>query len=217
MDVLGSLAKNKFTQLRDEIPGVIRHIDYKDGKKLFQTGLVGAIGFTVYQLVMDAYKTNACPSTRFKDNVDCLYLNPVLGAQFMKLQEYRKLNKFLFRSAITVADRLCILHDALISGHSPPKPNDKEVAFILLSVTSNHLTRFQWEVKEHMTTDHVYTVHLIVNEIFKELEKLNDNILAMCSKYDPHLLVNRAKQDVEKVLRSTRVKRRKRKPKHSTQ
>ncbi len=200
MDILAKLATNVGTTKTKSKPGVTLYAN--DIKQFLGYGLLGFLGFAGYQMVQTISKRqiNACAD--FIDPVESMNCDATIRDALLTLQNYRKLNPWLFRSAVQNIDQLLFLENALLSGDIKPVKNDKVAAFSAFRVGLNRLGQFQQLIKERMGTEHAMAAHLYVRKIYENMQIHIVNILHMCSDFKPENLIARAPLEIGKILKA---------------
>jgi len=181
-------------------PGVTLYAS--DVKQLVGYGLLGFLGFAGYHMVQTIAKRqiNACAD--FIDPVESMNADPTIRDALLTLQNYRKLNPWLFRSAVQNIDQLLFLESALLAGDIKPVKNDKVAAFSAFRVGLNRLGQFQQLIKEKMGTEHAMAANLYVRKIYDNMQTHILNILHMCSDFKPEHLIERAPLEINKIVQA---------------
>jgi len=173
-----------------------------DAKKFLKWGALGFIGLGAYQLFMTVAKRNINPSVEFTDPVESMNHDPIIRDSFIHIQPYRKLNPWLYKSALQNVDQLLFLENALLSQEVSPVRNDKVAAWSHFRMGVNRLNQFQFLVRERMGNDHGMAVNLFVRKIYDQMKKHALNILHLCSEFKPENLIARAPFEVERALKN---------------
>jgi hypothetical protein len=165
-------------------------------------GAIGFLGMGIYQLGMRVAKRNINPCIELEDRADSLNLDPLIRDSFINIQSYRKLDPWLFKSAIQNVDHLLFLENALLNKSIVATRNDKVISFSYFRMAVIRLNTFQMCVKEKLGNDHAMAVNIFVKKIYKQIQKHFLNILHMCSEFKPGNLILRAKGEVEEALKA---------------
>lgn len=173
-----------------------------DAQKFLKWGTLGFVGLGLYQLFMTVAKRNINPSVEFKDPVESMNCDPIIRDSFVHIQSYRKLNPWLFKSALQNADKLLFLEDALLSQKAFPVRNDKVSAWTYFRLSVNRLNQFQYLVRERMGNEHGLAVNIFVRKVYDQLQKHVLNVFHLCSEFKPENLIARAPFEVERALKA---------------
>jgi len=174
----------------------------QDAKDFIKWGAIGFLGFGGYQLFMNIAKRNINPSVDFVDPVESMNCDPIIRDCFINIQPYRKLNPWLFKTALQNVDQLLFLENALLSQEVHPVRNDKVSAWTYFRMGVNRLNQFQFLVRERMGNEHGLAVNIFVKKIYEQMKKHALNVLHLCSEFKPEHLIARAPLEVDRAIRS---------------
>lgn len=150
----------------------------------------------------------------FKDDVECMNMDPIIRDAFLSLQAYRKLDKYLFCKAIQSADQLLFLENALLNKEIVATRADKEKAWTLFKLSHDKLNEFQYLIREILKNEHGTVANIFVQKIYKQLQLHYANIINLCSRFNAKDIINQAPKAVENVLDLYVPKRHRRHRKH---
>ena len=174
----------------------------EDAKRFLKWGALGFVGLGVYQMFMTVAKRNINPSVEFEDPVESMNCDPIIRDAFIHIQPYRKLNPWLYKTALQNADQLLFLENVLLSQEASAQRNDKVCAWSHFRMAVNRLNQFQFLVRERMGNDHGMAVNIFVKKIYEQLKKHVLNVLHLCSDFRPDRLIARAPMEVEQALQN---------------
>jgi len=161
---------------------------------------IGALAFALYQGSVMIERRNTNPCVDLVVPAESLGLDPELAREFVKLQNFRKLNPCSFDTAVRNADRLVFLEHALYNEEdTTPRTMDKKLAFTYFQVSVRHLKILQQLAKERLGVDYGVAAHLVVRRIFEKLQVHLINILKVCKDFNPNALMRQADQLIESM------------------
>lgn len=172
-----------------------------DTRRIFMWTAGSSLAFAAYQTYMTWVKRNIDPSCEFVDQVMAMNQDSIIRDCFMNIQVYRRINPWLFKTALQNADSLLFLEQALGQPDVTPNRKDKAIAWSHFRMAVNRLNQFQSAVREKMGNDHALASYIYVKKIYSQLQKHFVNVLHMCSQFRPERLLKRAPLEVDKVMR----------------
>lgn len=173
-----------------------------DGQKFLKWAVLGGMGIGLYQMGMVLSRRNINPSVELVDKPEAMNYDPTIRDAFIHLQTYRELNPWLFSAALKNVDQLLFLTQALMNHQVPPERNDKIIAFCNFRMASIRLNMFQMMVREKLNNDHGLAAHIYVDQIYKQTQKHLLNVLHLCSQFNPHHVLQRAKSEIASVMKA---------------
>jgi hypothetical protein len=172
-----------------------------DVKQFIKWGSVGFMGLGLYQFLLTLSKRNINPCIDFQDPVEALDCDPVIRDAMIRLQNYRELNPWLFKTALQNIDQLLFLENALLSKGAHAAKKDKDIAFTYFRMGVNRLNQLQFIIRKELGTEHGMAVHLLVKQIYGQMQKHLLNVLHLCSKFRPDDLIARAPLEVRAAIK----------------
>jgi hypothetical protein len=163
-----------------------------DLKNAARWGLAGGVALGLYQLGLTLMRRKLHPEVQLIDQQEKLHLDSIIYDAFMQLQAYRKLNVFLFTTALHNTDRLLLLEDVLYQKEVFANKNDPIIAWTYFKMAVNRLKLFQMEVKQQLGKEHAFAVNTLVNKIYSQLQKHLMNILHMCQQFNVSDMIKQA-------------------------
>jgi len=141
------------------------------------------------------------PLKTFKDPVECVQHDAILNDAFLTLQQYRKLDKYLFGKTIQTVDQLLFLEQGLLQKQFPPSRSDKTKGWALFRLSLNKLNEFQHMVRTTMKNEHAVVVNILIKKIYEQLQKHILNVLHLCSRFNPNDWLKMASKEVDEAVR----------------
>jgi hypothetical protein len=172
----------------------------EDMKNFLKWGTLGFVGLGVYQLCMSLAKRNINPCVDFEDPVESMNCDEIIRNAMIELQTYRKLNPWIFKSALQNIDQLLFLENALLTRQIRAVPNDKATSWTFFRMALKRLNQFQFLVRQRMGNEHGLVTNLLVKKIYNQLQKHLLNILHLCSEFKPEHLIERAPLEIQRIL-----------------
>lgn len=172
-----------------------------DAEKFLKWGSIGFLGFGMYQMAATLAKRNVNPCVEFKDPVEAIHFDPMIRDAYIRLQNYREINPWLFKSSLQNTDQLLFLENALLTEQVYPSRQDKDLSFTYFRMAVNRLNQFQHLIRSEMGNEHAMAVNMIVKKVYEQLQKHFLNILHLCSEFKPEHLIQRAPLEVAAALK----------------
>jgi hypothetical protein len=171
-----------------------------DLKEVLKVGALGAAAASAYFMSMKVANRRIDPCIDLIDKPENFNLDPIIRANFVKLQAYRDLDTHLFKSAIANVDRLLLLEHVLASKQVKPAREDKYLATTNFKMAYMRMSELQLLAQENLSPSHVKTVDLFIKPIFAQLQKHYSNVLAFCTEYNPSDCMEQAPEDIAKAM-----------------
>ena len=171
----------------------------KDGADFIKWGAMGFVGLGLYNVATKVLHRNLNPCADLIDTTEAMNTDPIIRDAFVNLQEYRELNPYLFKAAVQYIDRLLFLESVLLAGN-PPGRQDKYLASTCLRMGINKLARFKFEIKNELGVMHMTAANIYIQQIYTQVQKHILNVFHLCSKFNPKVLVAKAKAEIKEVM-----------------
>lgn len=201
--LVGNMVANQGKEFVSQVSNTLVNMDVSDTRKLLAWGVVGAAGFIAYQAFSEArYKTVVSWEDFDEDIRDDLTQLPAytkLAREFLKLQNYRKINDYCFKTAVWYTDHLLVYHTAL--KREVPTPTDMKTSIMFYTTALSRLEALCIDAESirQLPREHTATVRLIVDDIRPMMISILKDIVARC-KYDPSKMIERARKDIDQYV-----------------
>lgn len=171
-----------------------------DAKNFLKWGAAGFVGLGLYQMFVTMSQRNINPCVDLKDKTECFNMDPIIRDGFIKLQGYRELNPWLFQRAVHNVDQLLFLEYVLVGQSVVPCSDDKVLGWTFFRVSVNTVHEFLFLIRESVGNEHAAAASMVVDKIYKQLQKHITNVLQLCRKFNPEKLLARAPMEVQRAV-----------------
>lgn len=172
-------------------------VNGNDWYAFLKYGAIGFVGFGAYQVGTRMIKRDLDAAVDFVIPVECVPQDRILCSAFVDLQEYIRVNEWLFKCALVNCDHLMFLERALLQGSITPTRNDKVIAFSHFRLAATRLKMFQISVHEKLGASHAALVNILIRRIYGQLQIHFTNVLHVCKQFHPDQLLKEARRDID--------------------
>jgi hypothetical protein len=196
MDIPGALMQSVMAKLAqgESMNSIISGIPVDMRKAVLALAGVGTLKWVMQQ---QQKRPKYAP---LSEPVEAMHGDPQVYEAFQILQMYKEVNPWLFVAAVQNMDQLLHLSRVLVSGRVKPLRTDKVTAFSFLRVGMGRLKAFQTHIYEELGSDHALVANVQVDTIYRQAKTHLLNIMHICSQFKLEDVINRAGEDVKRVI-----------------